>query len=83
MVRSITSYVLRECAERRHRALEQRAELLELFGAEPAEHGLGESRDMFVKARQVFDRAELDELGRVMAERKQEAMAEVRSGALA
>jgi hemerythrin superfamily protein len=51
---------------------------------ENIEHHIEEEEgEMFQKARQVFDRAELDELGRVMAERKQEAMAEVRSGALA
>ena len=51
---------------------------------ENIEHHIEEEEgEMFQKARQVFDRAELDELGRVMAERKQEAMAEVRSGAMA
>jgi hemerythrin-like domain-containing protein len=33
-----------------------------------------EEGEMFVKARQVFDRAELDELGRAMEERKAEAI---------
>jgi hypothetical protein len=38
-------------------------------------HHIGEEEgDMFVKARQVFDRAELDDLGRAMEERKAEAI---------
>jgi hemerythrin-like domain-containing protein len=36
-----------------------------------------EEGDMFVKARQVFDRAELDQLGTAMAERKAEATREM------
>ena len=36
-----------------------------------------EEGDMFVKARQVFDRAELDQLGKAMAERKAEATREM------
>ena len=41
---------------------------------ENIEHHIEEEEgDMFVKARQVFDRAELEQLGEAMAERKQEA----------
>jgi len=36
-----------------------------------------EEGDMFVKARQVFDRAELDQLGAAMADRKAEATREM------
>jgi hemerythrin-like domain-containing protein len=36
-----------------------------------------EEGDMFVKARQVFDRAELDQLGKAMADRKAEATREM------
>jgi hemerythrin-like domain-containing protein len=36
-----------------------------------------EEGDMFVKARQVFDRAELNQLGEAMAERKAEATREM------
>jgi hemerythrin-like domain-containing protein len=36
-----------------------------------------EEGDMFVKARQVFDRAELDQLGQAMADRKAEATREM------
>jgi hemerythrin-like domain-containing protein len=43
---------------------------------ENIEHHIEEEEgDMFVKARQVFDRAELEQLGEAMAERKQEAQA--------
>ncbi|HEV2006225.1 MAG TPA: hemerythrin domain-containing protein [Candidatus Limnocylindrales bacterium] len=43
---------------------------------ENIEHHIEEEEgDMFVKARQVFDRAELEQLGAAMAERKQEAQA--------
>jgi hemerythrin superfamily protein len=42
---------------------------------ENIEHHVEEEEgDMFKKARQVFDEAELDELGLIMAERKEEAM---------
>ena len=42
---------------------------------ENIEHHVEEEEgDMFKKARQVFDAAELDQLGEVMAERKAEAM---------
>jgi hemerythrin superfamily protein len=40
-----------------------------------------EEGDMFQKARQVFDRAELDELGQAMESRKAEAMRTVGAGA--
>jgi hemerythrin-like domain-containing protein len=44
-------------------------------------HHIGEEEgDMFVKARQVFDRAELDDLGRAMEERKAEAIRAVAGG---
>jgi hemerythrin superfamily protein len=44
---------------------------------ENIEHHIEEEEgDMFVKARQVLDRAELEDLGRVMAERKAELMAQ-------
>ena len=36
-----------------------------------------EEGDMFVKARQIFDRAELDQLGAAMADRKAEATREM------
>ena len=39
-----------------------------------------EEGDMFVKARQVFDRAELNQLGEAMAERKAEATREMTGG---
>jgi hemerythrin-like domain-containing protein len=43
---------------------------------ENIEHHIEEEEgDMFVKARQVFDRAELQQLGEAMATRKQEAQA--------
>ena len=43
---------------------------------ESVEHHIEEEEgDMFVKARQVFDRAELEQLGKAMAARKQEAQA--------
>jgi len=43
---------------------------------ENIEHHIEEEEgDMFVKARQVFDRAELQQLGDAMAERKREAQA--------
>jgi hemerythrin superfamily protein len=41
-----------------------------------------EEGEMFDKARQVFDRAELDQLGQAMADRKAEALRTVGSGAL-
>jgi len=48
---------------------------------ENIEHHIEEEEgDMFVKARQVFDEQELDELGDVMAARKAELMPEVRAG---
>ncbi len=46
---------------------------------ENIEHHIEEEEgDMFVKARQVFDRAELEQLGEAMAARKQEAEAAAR-----
>ena len=51
--------------------------------AENVEHHIEEEDgDMFVKARQVFDRGELDELGNAMAERKAEALRQVAAGRL-
>ena len=48
---------------------------------ENIEHHVEEEEgDMFKKARQVFDAAELDQLGEVMAERKAEAMNEAPVG---
>jgi hypothetical protein len=45
---------------------------------ENVEHHMEEEEgDMFKKAEQVFDAAELDDLGRRMAERKQSAAAEI------
>jgi hemerythrin-like domain-containing protein len=47
---------------------------------ENIEHHIEEEEgDMFVKARQVFDRADLDQLGKAMAERKQEAQSTTRA----
>ncbi len=44
---------------------------------ENIEHHIEEEEgDMFVKARQVFDRAELEQLGAAMEARKEEAMRE-------
>lgn len=51
--------------------------------AENVEHHIEEEeRDMFVKARQVFERGELDELGTAMAERKAEALRQEAAGRL-
>jgi hemerythrin-like domain-containing protein len=48
---------------------------------ENVEHHLEEEEgDMFAKARQVFDKKELDELGDAMAERKAELLPAVRAG---
>ena len=48
---------------------------------ENIEHHIEEEEgDMFVKARQVLDKQELDELGDVMAARKAELMPAVRAG---
>lgn len=41
-----------------------------------------EEGDMFKKARQVFDRQELEQLGEAMADRKAEALRSVASGAM-
>ena len=50
---------------------------------ENIEHHVDEEEgEMFDKARQVFDRQELEELGKAMAERKAEALREVESGTL-
>jgi hypothetical protein len=49
---------------------------------ENIEHHIQEEEgEMFEKARQVFDRAELNDLGEVMEARKQEAMAAETAGA--
>jgi hypothetical protein len=49
---------------------------------ENVEHHMEEEEgDMFKKARQVFDKAELRQLGDAMANRKQEAMAEQKATA--
>jgi iron-sulfur cluster repair protein YtfE (RIC family) len=49
---------------------------------ENIEHHIEEEEgDMFEKARQVFDRAELEQLGRAMEDRKAEAMRQQQAGA--
>jgi hemerythrin-like domain-containing protein len=51
--------------------------------AENVEHHIEEEEgDMFEKARQVFDRAELEQLGNSMAERKAEALRQEAAGQL-
>jgi hemerythrin-like domain-containing protein len=50
---------------------------------ENVEHHIEEEEgDMFEKARQIFDKQELEDLGKAMADRKAEAMKQVEAGAL-
>jgi hemerythrin-like domain-containing protein len=50
---------------------------------ENVEHHIGdEEKEMFPKARQVFDEQELEQLGKAMAERKQEALKQESAGQL-